>query len=150
MIILPETPSLHMHEGTSDTAHLLSKKYREQHSGIFPVSGKTSYLAIKCSYFLWKTATYMYETGMQIPCNIQLKFTFLSDTKYKKFFSAPSMFSWPWLHSTKDRTTKKKVQNTYTTILDIPVPSSSSTQAKETIVQAQTLEWEKADGNSDH
>lgn len=147
-IILPETPSLHMHEGTSDTAHLLSK-HREQHSGIFPASGKASCLATKCFHFLCKTATYIYETSMQIPCNIQLKLTFLSETKYRKFFSALHMCNWPQLYSRKEKTTKTSPKP-HTTILDVPVPSSSSTQGKETIVQAQTMEWEKADGNSDH
>lgn len=98
-----------MHEGTPDTAHLLSE-YREQHSGIFPASGKASCLATKCSHFLWKTATYIYETSMQIPCSIQFKFTFLSETKYRKFFSALYMFNWPWLHSTKEKTTNKTKQ----------------------------------------
>lgn len=77
--ILPETLSLHMHEGTSDTAHPVSK-YREKHSSIFPASEKASYLAVKCSHFLCETATYIYHTSMQIPCSTQ--FTFLSDTKY--------------------------------------------------------------------
>lgn len=112
--VLPETPSLHRHEGTSDTAHLLSK-YREQHSGVFPASGKDSYLAIKYSYFLWKIGTYICETSMQIPCNIQFKFTFLSDTKYRKFCSALYLFNRPWLHSTEERTTttKKSQKNTH-------------------------------------
>lgn len=122
---------LHPFTGTSDTAHLPSK-YREQHSGIFPASGKASCTAIKYSHFLWKTATYIYETSMQIPCNIQFKFTFLSDTKYRIFFSVLYLLNWPWLHSTEERTTTKKDQKTHTTILDIPVLSSSSTQAKET------------------
>lgn len=103
----PPQNSIPSHAWGHLRAHLLSK-YREQHSGIFPASGKASCLATKHSHFFWKTAIYSYETSMQIPCNIQFKFTFLSDTKYRKLFSALYMFSWPWLHSTKERTTKKK------------------------------------------
>lgn len=98
------------------SAHLLSQ-YREQHSGTFSASGKASCLCCKMS----KTAISIYETSMQIPCNILFKYTFLSDSKYRKFFSALYMFSWPWLHSTKERILLK-VQKTHTTILDIPVP----------------------------
>lgn len=154
MAILPEIPSFHMHEGTSDTAHPVSK-YREKHSSIFPASGKASYLAVKRSHFLWETTTYIYETSMQIPCDIQ--FTFLSDTKNGKLFSALYLFSWPWLCSKKDERTKttknpnsKKIPITHTRISNIPVPFSSSTCAKETIAQALTMEREQVDGNSDH
>lgn len=107
--ILPETPSLHMHEGTSDTASPVSQ-YREKHSSIFPASGKASNLAVKCSHFPWETATYIYETSTQIPCDIQ--FAFLSNTRYGKLISALYLFSWPWLCIKKDeRTTTTKNLN---------------------------------------
>ena len=38
----------------------------------------------------------------------------------------------------------------HTTVSDISAPLSSSTAAKEAIVQTQTTEWNQADGNSDH
>lgn len=118
-----------MHEDTSVTAHLLSK-YREQHSGTFPASGKASCLATKCFHCLWKTATYIYETSMQIPCSIQFKLTFLSETKYRRFFSALYMCNWPGLHSTKEKTTKKKPKKPHTTILDVLFPPPDQHRAK--------------------
>lgn len=117
--ILPETLSLHMHEGTSDTAHPVSK-YREKHSSIFPASEKASYLAVKCSHFLCETATYIYHTSMQIPCNTQ--FTFLSDTKYGCTVRK--------MRTTTENPNSKKNQPTTHTISDISAPFSSSICAK--------------------
>lgn len=85
---------------------------------------------------------------MQIPCNIQFKFTFLSDTKYRKMFSA--LYTVQLTMASQYKRENNKNKSPHTTILDIPAPSSSSTEVKETIVQTQTSEWEKADGNSDH
>lgn len=145
--ILPETPSLHMHEGTSDTAPPVSQ-YREKHSSIFPASGKASNLAVKCSLSPRDVHLSM-RPAHRFHVIFSLPFFPISDMENWFQPSTCSADRGCALRKMREQQQKKNPNSkknpkpnptTHTTISDIPTPFSSSTCAKETTVQAQTTE----------